>query len=131
MRVLVVEDMVGSARMLRAMLQKFWNHEVQLAHEGLSALKIAKEFHPEIVLLDIGLPGISGYEVAQRFRSDPEFSQTVLVALTGYGQPEDRQRSRDAGFDEHLVKPASVEDLQRIFLHPKLRSAVSSDPLPH
>jgi CheY-like chemotaxis protein len=120
LKVLVVEDMVGSARILSAMLQKFWNHSVMMVHDGLDALHAAKSFHPDVVLLDIGLPGISGFDVARRLRQEPETRHTLLVALTGYGTAEDRQMSEDAGFDEHLVKPASVHSLQKLFTHPRL-----------
>jgi two-component system CheB/CheR fusion protein len=122
-RVLVVEDNVGSAKVLARTLSRFWGHEVELAHNGLEALEMASTFRPALVLLDIGLPGISGYEVAQRLRAQPQFQGTLLVALTGYGQAEDRRRSREAGIDEHLVKPASVEILQTLFTHPKLTPA--------
>ena len=120
LKVLVVEDMVGSARILSAMLQKFWNHSVMMVHDGLDALSAAKSFHPDVVLLDIGLPGISGFDVARRLRQEPETRDTLLVALTGYGTAEDRQKSEEAGFDEHLVKPASVHSLQKLFAHPRL-----------
>jgi CheY-like chemotaxis protein/two-component sensor histidine kinase len=119
-RVLVVEDNVGSAKIMGRMLNRFWGHEVALAHDGLAALDVARGFHPDIVLLDIGLPGISGYEVARRLRAEPQFEQTLLVALSGYGTAEDRKRSSDAGIDVHLVKPASITELQKVFAHPKL-----------
>lgn len=121
-RVLVVEDNVGAAKILAMMLRKLGNHEVALAHDGLLALDAAAKFRPEIVLLDIGLPGLSGYEVAQRLREQPEFASTLLVALTGYGQEADRLRSREAGFDEHLVKPPALTSLKGIFSHAKLQA---------
>jgi PAS domain S-box-containing protein len=123
LRVLVVEDLVGSAKLLAAMLRKFWGHEVLMAHDGLEALQVAKSFRPELVLLDIGLPGISGFEVARRLRQMPETENSLLVALTGYGTNDDRRKARDAGFDEHLVKPSSVESLQQLFTHAKLAAA--------
>jgi CheY-like chemotaxis protein len=98
------------------MLSQFWGHEVQTAHDGLSAIRETHAFQPELVLLDIGLPGLDGYEVARRLREDPATKDLVLVALTGYGQEEDRRRSHAAGFNEHLVKPASVDALQAVFL---------------
>jgi PAS domain S-box-containing protein len=127
MRVLVVEDLVGSAKLLSAMLRKFWGHDVAMAHDGVEALRVAKNFRPELVLLDIGLPGISGFEVARRMRQMPETNDSLLVALTGYGTNEDRRKAREAGFDEHLVKPSSVEALQQLFSHPKLRSDGGND----
>jgi CheY-like chemotaxis protein len=91
-------------------------HEVHTAHDGPAALAAAHRFRPEVVLLDIGLPGMSGYEVARRLRQDVGTGGVMLVAMTGYGQDEDRRRAREAGFDHHLVKPAAptaVADLLR------------------
>ena len=122
-RVLVVDDNPGAAKMLAMMLTKFWGHEVQTAHGGLDAVDAAEKQRPEVVLLDIGLPDISGYEVAQRLRAASEFAGTLMVALTGYDDPDDRRRSQEAGFDLHLVKPASVTALEQVFSHPKLAAA--------
>jgi PAS domain S-box-containing protein len=119
-RVLVVEDNIGAAKILSRLLTRFWGHEVAMVHDGLAALQAAREFHPDMVLLDIGLPGISGYEVARQLRAEPEFQDTLLVALSGYGTAEDQQRSREAGIDVHLIKPPAVTDLQKLFVHPKL-----------
>ena len=82
--------------------------------DGASALTKAQELRPDLILLDIGLPGMDGYQVAIQMRKRSELDRTVLVALTGYGQEEDRRRSLEAGFDQHLVKPASVEDLKQV-----------------
>lgn len=113
-RVLVVDDNVDSAESLAVLLQMA-GHEVRVAHDGPSALTLAREYRPEIVLLDIGLPaGMDGYEVAQRMRPAAGAAGVVLVALTGYGQDEDRRRSAQAGFDHHLVKPVDVADLTRL-----------------
>jgi PAS domain S-box-containing protein len=113
-RVLLVEDNLDGAETL-AILLRLWGHDVRLAHDGSSALAAAREFRPEVVLLDIGLPhGMNGFEVAQRLRQEPESAHVLLVALTGYGQAEDRQRSRAAGFDLHLVKPVDVNALQEL-----------------
>jgi CheY-like chemotaxis protein len=120
LRVLVVDDNIGSAQMMSIMLTKFWKHDVRIAHDGQQALEIAQEHRPDVVFLDIGLPIISGYEVARLLRENPEFHQTLLVALTGYDEDEDRRRAQEAGFDEHLVKPASAGSLQQLFIHPKL-----------
>ncbi len=89
-------------------------HEVRAVHDGPTALDAALEFRPEVVLLDIGLPGLDGFEVAKWLRKQPVLSSSVLVAMTGYGQKSDRQRSRDAGFDHHLVKPANFGKVQEI-----------------
>jgi len=102
-RVLVVEDDPDSAQSL-AMLLQIWGHRVEVALDGHKALDAARSFGPEIVLLDIGVPGLDGYEVAERLRSE-HGSGLKLVALTGYGREDDRQRSRDAGFDRHMTKP--------------------------
>ncbi len=119
-RILVVDDNVGAARLLTMLLMKLDGHEVEIAYDGPTALSKIKEFHPEIVLLDIGLPGMDGYQVGRAVREMPEFDDLLLVALTGYGQEEDRKRSRQAGFDEHLVKPPSVEQIRGLLTHPKL-----------
>lgn len=121
-RILVVDDNVGAAKMLALLLTRISDHQVHTAHDGLSALEAARDHRPEIVLLDIGLPRMNGYEVARRLRQQPEFEQTVLVALTGYGSEDDRRRSIEAGFDEHLVKPPSLESLQRLAVHHRLVS---------
>jgi len=125
-RVLVVDDQAGQAQILAKMLKQFWNHEVRTAHDGPTALTVADEFQPEIILLDIGLPGLTGLEVATRLRAKSGLQEALLVALTGYGQEEDRRRSKEAGFDEHLVKPASVSCLEHLFCHPKLQARVES-----
>lgn len=124
LRILVVEDNVGAATMLSRLMTRFWNHDVRIAHDGVAAIEEALKFHPEMVVMDIGLPRMSGYEVVHELRKRPEFAQTLMVALTGYGQQEDRRLSQEAGFDEHLVKPAHVQTLERLFGHPKLRRAV-------
>lgn len=103
-RVMVVEDNHDIAETTATMLSLF-GHTVCLARDGMQALARAEAFAPEVVLLDIGLPQMDGYEVARRLRQLPQIRQARLVALTGYGQPADRQRGREAGFDEHLLKP--------------------------
>jgi PAS domain S-box-containing protein len=112
-RVLVVDDNKDAAESL-AMLLRVAGHEVRTAHDGLTALKMTKTFRPEVILLDIGMPGMDGYEVARRFREQPELKGSLLAALTGYGQEEDRRHSHDAGFDEHLVKPVEPVALERL-----------------
>jgi signal transduction histidine kinase/integral membrane sensor domain MASE1 len=113
-RVMVVDDNLDSAESLAVLLQMA-GHEVQMAHDGPSALALARKYRPEIVLLDIGLPaGMDGYEVAQRLRPDAGPGGVVLVALTGYGQDEDRRRAAQAGFDHHLVKPVDAGHLTRL-----------------
>jgi len=119
-RLLVVDDNVGAAKMLRLLLLHCGADAVYLAHDGPEALQAAAAHHPDIILLDIGLPRMDGYEVARRLRADLGLTGSLLVAVTGYGQAEDIGRSKAAGFDEHLVKPPGVEALIALFTHPKL-----------
>jgi CheY-like chemotaxis protein len=119
-RILVVDDNVEAARMLALLLAKMGGHEVRVAHDGPGALETGASFEPHLVLLDIGLPSMSGYEVAAQMRQHSVFSRALLVALTGYGTQEDRRKSQAAGFHEHLVKPPTFESLQRLLEHPKL-----------
>jgi PAS domain S-box-containing protein len=120
-RVLVVDDNVAAAQMLSLLVSRLGKHQVETVHDGPSAIEKVRAAHPEIVLLDIGLPAMDGYEVGRTIRQDPRFDDVLIVALTGYGQEEDRRRSREAGIDEHLVKPAAIEDIERMLDHPKLR----------
>jgi PAS domain S-box-containing protein len=112
-RVLVVDDNVDAAESI-AMLLRHWGNEVRMAHNGPQALEVATAFSPDVVVLDIGLPGMSGYEVAHHLREQPRFARTKLVAVTGYGKDEDRRRSQEVGFDRHLVKPVDPDQLQSI-----------------
>ena len=112
-RILIVDDKVDGATTL-AMLLGFSGHEIRTAFNGPEALKIAIEFNPEVVFLDIGLPGMNGYEVARHFRADPALSNTVLIAVTGWGSKEDRLRSEQAGFDEHLTKPVELATFEEM-----------------
>ncbi|MEK7953934.1 PAS domain-containing hybrid sensor histidine kinase/response regulator [Luteolibacter soli] len=113
MKLLIVDDNRDGAESM-AMLQELMGHQTRLAHSGPDAVKIAQEFLPDVILLDIGLPGMDGYEVARKLREMPLLDHTLLIALTGYGSEEDRQLAREAGFDEHLAKPADQERLQRL-----------------
>src|SRR5208283_2711659 len=119
-RVLIVEDNAGAAKLLAAVLKKTGKHEVQVAYDGETGLQIAETFRPDLVLLDIGLPGIDGYEVAKRLRQLPEGDRPLVAAVTWYGQEEDRRRSREAGFDEHLLKPIGLDAVRGLLSHPKL-----------
>jgi PAS domain S-box-containing protein len=110
-RVLVVDDNLDAADSIGKLL-KLFGHEVRCVYDGLAALAAVKDYRPEVVVLDIGLPEMDGYEVAKRMRSMPQLQNTRIVAVTGYGQEEDRRRSRDAGFDQHLTKPVDPEVLQ-------------------
>lgn len=122
-RIVVVDDNVGAAKLLTSLLLKLGEHEISKAHDGPSALATVQAVRPELVLLDIGLPGMDGHEVARAIRSDRKFDDVLLVALTGYGQEEDRQKSQAAGFDLHLVKPPSVDQIREVLAHPKLATS--------
>jgi len=113
-RVLVVDDNVGAARMMTLLVQRLGPHEIEVAHDGPSALEKAREFHPEIILLDIGLPGRDGFELAGDLRAAAGLARYTLIAVTGYGQEEDRRRSREAGFDAHLTKPVDFTEVARL-----------------
>jgi len=112
-RVLVVDDNVDAAQML-AMLLDMYGHETRTAHTGAEALDAAATFKPEVVFLDIGLPGMNGYEVARRLRSDPAVRGMTLVALTGWGTEEDKSHALEAGFDYHLTKPVETTAIDRV-----------------
>ncbi len=116
-RVLVVDDNADAADSL-ALVLRLEGQEVCVAHDGTKALELAAAFRPEVVFLDLGMPGMDGYEVARRLRGQPGLEQVVLVALTGWGQDEDRRRTREARFDHHLTKPADPEALRRLLSGP-------------
>ena len=109
-RILIVDDNADSARSLSRLL-RLSGHEVSTVHDGPAALEQIEALDPEFIFLDIGLPGMDGYEVARSIRRRSDAGGVVLVALTGYGREEDRRRSHDAGFDHHLVKPVELETL--------------------
>jgi CheY-like chemotaxis protein len=112
-RVLVVDDNVDSAEAIGKMLQSK-GHDVRCAFDGASAIAIAQQFEPHLVLLDISLPDMDGYEVLRRLRERPGAPQAPVAAVTDLGQPEDRRRIRDAGFDHHLVKPFGPDVLMAL-----------------
>jgi CheY-like chemotaxis protein len=109
-RVLLVEDNVDVREMMRTALE-LAGHEVHEAGDGPSGLEAGLRLRPDVVVVDIGLPGVDGYEVARRLRAAPGGRDLYLLALTGYGQPEDNRRARDAGFDAQLVKPVDPATL--------------------
>jgi len=117
-RILVVDDLAASAETLMTLLE-MEGFEVKVANEGASALQIAEQFRPDVVLLDIGLPGMNGFEVAHRLRLQPASRDALLIALTGYGEAESRSRSAKAGFDFHMVKPADVNLLLSMLANPQ------------
>ena len=112
-RILVVDDNLDAAESLATLL-KISGHETRMAHDGVEAVEQAETFKPDVVFLDIGMPTIDGHETARRIRSQPWGRDIVLVALTGWGQTEDRRRSREAGFDHHLVKPADPSVVEKL-----------------
>lgn len=112
-RILVVDDNVDSAQGM-AMLQRVRGHDVRTAFDGPSALALATESAPEVILLDIGLPGMDGFEVARRLRAAPTTATSVLIAMSGYGSEEDRAKAKEAGFDDYLVKPVELERLRAL-----------------
>lgn len=109
-RILIADDNYDAAAAL-AILMKFRGHDARVAHDGEEALAVAQTFEPHVVLLDLGMPKMDGYDTARRMRAEPWGKKAVLVALTGWGQPQDRQRTEEAGFDVHLVKPVTDFDL--------------------
>ena len=111
-RILIVDDSNDARESLQRLLSRL-GHEVEVAHDGPSSIDVAIRCTPDLVLLDIGLPGMDGYEVARRMRGEPSLDGVYLVALTGYGSESDRQRSTAEGFDDHLVKPIEFDDLLR------------------
>jgi CheY-like chemotaxis protein/two-component sensor histidine kinase len=112
-RLLVVDDNKDSADSL-AMLLRLLGNDVDTAHDGVQALQAVADYRPDAVLLDIGLPGMSGYDVARKVRERPELGQPILIALTGFGSEEDRRQSRESGFTAHLVKPVELTALQTL-----------------
>ena len=111
-RVLLVDDSVDAATAM-ALLLEADGFDVRTAHDAIEALALAETFLPQIVLLDIGLPGMDGYRLAAEMRTRPATADALLIAVTGYGQAHDRQRSKEAGFDHHLVKPVAFAEIQR------------------
>jgi CheY-like chemotaxis protein len=131
LRVLVVDDHPDAAESLAALLQGA-GYQAAVAHDGPAAIAVATRLRPDVVLLDIGLPGMNGFEVARALKEAPETRSCVLIAVSGYGQTEDHQRSREVGFDHHLVKPADFVELERILdcvrREPRLPDALAALP---
>jgi CheY-like chemotaxis protein len=112
-RVLVVDDNQDAADTL-ALLLELMGHQTRTANDGLAALEAAEDFRPDVVLLDIGLPKMNGYDVCRKMREQPWGQRAFLVALTGWGQAEDQRKASEAGFDRHLVKPVEESVLQQL-----------------
>ncbi|PSJ15865.1 hybrid sensor histidine kinase/response regulator [Nitrosomonas supralitoralis] len=113
LRILIVDDNVASAKTMMWMVEML-GHTAEIAHESKSAIELGKHFHPDIILLDIGLPGMNGYEICEIMRKEPCLQKTVFIAQTGWGQKEHLERSKAAGFDYHLVKPVDMMSLKNI-----------------
>ncbi|HEY3486654.1 MAG TPA: ATP-binding protein, partial [Gammaproteobacteria bacterium] len=113
--ILVVDDNHDAADSLRLLLQ-FLGNKVYVAHDGPSALHAVEIYRPSVVLLDLGMPGMDGYEVARRIRQQSQFNNITLIALTGWGQEEDRQRTQAEGFNQHLIKPVDINTLQALLV---------------
>jgi CheY-like chemotaxis protein len=112
-RILVVDDNVDAAEGLGLLLRQM-GHDVQVAHDGPAALEAARDNRPDLVLLDIGMPGVDGYSVVERLRKDERLDKVRFIAVTGTSGDEARQRSHEVGFEEHLVKPLDLETLRRL-----------------
>ncbi len=112
-RILLVDDSVDAAEAMSMLLETV-GHEVRVMHDGPSALAIVDDFAPEVVILDIGLPGMSGFDVARELRTRAVTKTALLIALTGYGADSDKQATRDEGFDHHLVKPVSFTAIETV-----------------
>jgi CheY-like chemotaxis protein len=115
-RILVVDDREMQARSLALLLESM-GHQVRIATNGHQALNVAMEFLPEVALVDIGLPDMTGYEVARRLREQPALKNMLLIAQTGWGRDEDRERAHEAGFDHHMAKPLNHDELFRLIAH--------------
>jgi CheY-like chemotaxis protein len=120
LRVLVVDDNTDAAQMLAALLE-VQGHDVSVEYDGRGALARAHDEHPDVLLLDIGLPDMDGYELARRLRAQPENAGATLVALTGYGQNQDREEAQQAGFDHYLVKPADLNEVNEVLAQAEAR----------
>ena len=116
---MVVDDNCDAGESLAIML-RLEGHDVRVAHDGPTALEVMQSQPPDVAFLDIGMPVMDGYELCRRIRQQPAFSKVLLVALTGWGQDEDRRRSQEAGFDRHVVKPVEPRSLTRLLSHPKI-----------
>jgi PAS domain S-box-containing protein len=112
LRVLLVDDNIDAVEMMGYLLNEM-GHEAITTHEAENIVPLALQHRPQVIVLDIGLPNVDGYELARMIKKEPELANTRLVAHTGYGSPEDRRKAREAGFDAHLVKPAELEDLEK------------------
>jgi CheY-like chemotaxis protein len=112
-RILVADDNHDAAESL-AMMLRMGGNDVRTGRDGVEAVTIAQSYHPQVVLLDIGMPRMNGYDAARRIRSEPWGREMMLIALTGWGQDEDKRRAHEAGFDHHLTKPVDADELEKL-----------------
>lgn len=126
-RILVVDDNVDAAETLTTFLDMI-GMEARSVHDGNAAVQAALAFSPDLVLLDIGLPGMSGYDVARAMRAQPQLAGMTLVALTGWGAEDDRRRAKDAGFDHHLTKPVDLSVLEDMLRRVQTGQRTSPNP---
>ncbi len=127
LKILVVDDNDASAKTMGWTLE-ILGHQIQLANDGPTALQEALSFIPDVVLLDIGLPGMNGYQVCEKMRHEPALGHTVFIAQTGWGQQEHRDRSKEAGFAHHLVKPINIDVLKEVLAGIGSKNATSVEP---
>ena len=113
LRLLIVEDNMDTAVSFQRLLE-IAGHEVHIVHDGIQALELAASCTPDVAFIDIGLPGLDGYQLARRLRETPTFAAATLVALSGYGRDEDKRRAAEAGFDRHFTKPVDVETVDAL-----------------
>jgi CheY-like chemotaxis protein len=128
LRVLVVDDLVDAAESLAVLLRAIGNYEVRTAYDGLAAIEVARELQPHAVFLDIALPKLNGYRVAEQYRQDPLMQGACLIALTGYGQAQDVAQAQQAGFDHHLLKPVDLHQLEAVLNEMAKRVATAENP---
>lgn len=114
LKILVAEDNIPFAGLLSDAFTRKFHHVAEVAHDGEEALSKAIRFLPDIIFLDLGLPKIDGYAVAETLRNNPLFAKTSIIALTGFGMPEDKMRAKEAGFNRYLVKPIRLEELGEV-----------------
>lgn len=129
LRVLVVDDSEAAAKTMGMMIE-LSGHEIRIAHDGAAAIELARSYRPEVVLMDIGLPGMNGYEICKIMKDDPLHSNTIFIAQTGWGQDEHRKRSQEAGFEHHLVKPVDMYDLEKLLNECSKNLLAASIPAP-
>jgi CheY-like chemotaxis protein len=120
LKVLIIDDNKDLSEIMCDLIG-FLGHKTICSQDGKDGIIKAKEHHPDIVICDIGLPVMDGYEVAQQLRKDDEIKETFLIALSGYSGPEDRKRSKEAGFDRHLAKPADISAIERVIAEASMR----------